>query len=166
MGDPRLIVIVLNNRDLNRVTWEMRVMEGDPKYEASQDLPDFPYAEYAELIGLKGIKVDQPETRGCLGFGFSADRPVVLEACTDPDVPPIPPHIKREQARAYASAIMRGDSDSADIIRATVSKFLPDRQRVRGSLHTPGFARIIDPFGTKAVIDANCARLLPREPAA
>ena len=53
-SDPRLIVLVLNNRDLNQVTWEQRVMDGDPKFEASQDLPDFPYARYAELLGLQG----------------------------------------------------------------------------------------------------------------
>ena len=122
-SDPRLIVLVLNNRDLNLVTWEQRATEGDPKFDEAQDLPDFPYASYAKLIGLHGIRVDQPDDLAAAwDFAFTADRPVVLEAYTDPDVPPLPPHITLEQARAYASAIMRGDSDSADIIRATVKQ--------------------------------------------
>ncbi|MBE0465476.1 thiamine pyrophosphate-requiring protein [Halomonas colorata] len=123
-ADPRLIVMVLNNRDLNQVTWEMRVMEGDPKYEASQDLPDFPYAEYAELIGLKGIKVSDPETLGnAWDLALSADRPVVLEVITDPDVPPIPPHIKPEQAKAYMSALLHGDPDAVGMIKASFRQF-------------------------------------------
>lgn len=121
--DPRLILLVLNNRDLNLVTWEQRATEGDPKFDEAQNLPDFPYASYAKLIGLHGIRVDQPDDLApAWEFAFSADRPVVVEACTDPNVPPLPPHITLEQARAYASAIMRGDSGSADIIRATVKQ--------------------------------------------
>ncbi len=122
-SDPRLIVLVLNNRDLNLVTWEQRATEGDPKFDEAQNLPDFPYASYAKLIGLHGIRVDQPDDLATAwDFAFSADRPVVVDAYTDPNVPPLPPHITLEQARAYASAIMRGDSGSADIIRATVKQ--------------------------------------------
>jgi pyruvate dehydrogenase (quinone) len=122
-SDPRLVVMVLNNRDLNMVTWEQRATEGDPKFDEAQDVPDFPYASYAKLIGLHGIRVDRPEDIGSAwDYALSADRPVVLEACTDPDVPPLPPHVTWEQARAYASAIMRGDSDSTGIIRATVKQ--------------------------------------------
>ena len=58
--DPRIIFLVLNNRDLNQVSWEMRIESGDPKFDASQDLPDFPYARYAELLGLYGHSVDRP----------------------------------------------------------------------------------------------------------
>jgi pyruvate dehydrogenase (quinone) len=122
-SDPRLIVLVLNNCDLNLVTWEQRATEGDPKFDEAQDLPDFPYASYAKLIGLHGIRIDRPDDLAAAwDFAFAADRPVVVEAVTDPNVPPLPPHITLEQARAYASAIMRGDSDSADIIRATVKQ--------------------------------------------
>ena len=122
-SDPRLIVLVLNNRDLNLVTWEQRATEGDPKFDEAQDLPDFPYASYAKLIGLHGIRVDRPDDLAAAwDFAFTADRPVVVEALTDPNVPPLPPHITREQARAYASAIMQGDSNSAEIIRATVKQ--------------------------------------------
>jgi pyruvate dehydrogenase (quinone) len=122
--DPRLIIMVLNNQDLNQVTWEMRVMEGDPKYEASQNIPDFPYAEYADLIGLKGIKVTEPEAlAGAWDRALSADRPVVMEVVTDPNVPPIPPHIKREQAQAYMSALMSGDPDALGIVKASFKQF-------------------------------------------
>jgi L-alanine-DL-glutamate epimerase-like enolase superfamily enzyme len=91
-SDPRLIVLVLHNNDLNQVTWEQRAMEGDPRYEASQQLPDFPYARYAELIGLTGIRVDDPDRlREAWEQAFAATRPVVSEAITDPEVPPLPP---------------------------------------------------------------------------
>ncbi|MGZ5018246.1 MAG: thiamine pyrophosphate-requiring protein [Methylobacter sp.] len=122
-SDPRLVVMVLNNRDLNQVTWEQRAMEGDPKFEASQDLPDFPYARYAELIGLLGIRVDQPEQLAdAWDRALNADRPVVLEAYVDPDVPPLPPHITFKQAKAYASAILQGDPDTSDIIKASIKQ--------------------------------------------
>lgn len=122
-SNPHLIVMVLNNRDLNQVTWEQRAMEGDPKFAASQDVPDFPYAAYAELIGLHGLRVDRPEDLGnAWDYALTADRPVVLEAYTDPDVPPLPPHITFKQARAYTSAILHGDSDSAGIIKQSVKQ--------------------------------------------
>ena len=92
--DPRFIVLVLNNGDLNQVTWEQRVLVGDPKLEASQVVPDFPYARYAELLGFKGIRVDAPEQVGAAWDEALAARvPVVVEAVTDPEVPPLPPHI-------------------------------------------------------------------------
>jgi pyruvate dehydrogenase (quinone) len=118
--DPRLVIMVLNNRDLNQVTWEQRAMQGDPKFDASQDLPDFPYARFAELIGLRGFRIDRPEqlTDGW-DSALSADRPTLLEVYTDPNIPPLPPHITFDQARAYTSAILQGDSDSAAIIKAS-----------------------------------------------
>jgi pyruvate dehydrogenase (quinone) len=116
-SDPRLIVLVLHNNDLNQVTWEQRALEGDPRYDASQDLPDFPYARYADLIGLKGIRVDDPDDVGPAWDGaLAADRPVVLEAITDPAVPPLPPHITFEQAAHFARAIRKGDSDRRRVI--------------------------------------------------
>ncbi len=120
-SDPRLIILVLNNGDLNQVTWEMRVMEGDPKYQASQEVPPFAYAQFAEMLGLKGIRVDDPEQVGpAWDEALSADRPVVLEAITDPDVPPLPPHITLDQAKKYTSALLEGDPDEGGIIRQTV----------------------------------------------
>lgn len=119
--DPRLVILVLHNNDLNQVTWEMRVMEGDPKFEASQYVPDFPYAQYAEMLGLKGIRVDSPDAvRPAWQAAFAADRPVVIDAITDPNVPPLPPHISFEQAKAYAATLLKGDPDEASIIKQTI----------------------------------------------
>ncbi|MFL5322298.1 MAG: thiamine pyrophosphate-requiring protein [Myxococcaceae bacterium] len=116
--DPRLIVMVLNNRDLNQVTWEMRAMEGNPKFECSQDIPDFGYARYAESIGLRGIRVDNPDKiADAWEQAISSDRPVVLEAVTDPDVPPLPPHITLEQAKMFLSSVIKGDVDAGGFIR-------------------------------------------------
>ena len=120
-SDPRLIVLVLNNGDLNQVTWEQRVLQGDPKFEAAQTLPDFPYARYAELVGLRGIRVDTPdEIAGAWDAALSADRPVVLEAITDPEVPPLPPHITLEQAKAITSALLKRDPGSLGIVRQSL----------------------------------------------
>ncbi|BDG10529.1 thiamine pyrophosphate-requiring protein [Anaeromyxobacter paludicola] len=116
--DPRLVVLVLNNRDLNQVTWEQRVMEGDPKFQASQDLPDFPYARYAESIGLAGLRMETADDVGRVwDQALAADRPCVVEAITDPEVPPLPPHITFEQMKGFMGAIARGDPDRAAFIR-------------------------------------------------
>jgi pyruvate dehydrogenase (quinone) len=122
-SDPRLVVMVLNNRDLNQVTWEQRVMEGDPKYAASQELPDYPYARFAEGAGLQGIRVDRPEQVGAAwDAALAADRPTVLDIYTDPDVPPLPPHISFKQARAYAESLLKGDADAAGTIRSALKE--------------------------------------------
>jgi pyruvate dehydrogenase (quinone) len=116
--DPRFVVLVLNNRDLNMVTWEQRAFQGDPKFAASQDLPDFPYARYAESIGLEGILVDDPDDVGdAWDRALSAKRPVVLEAIVDPDVPPLPPHTDFRQASAYVAAMLKGDPDVGGVLR-------------------------------------------------
>jgi pyruvate dehydrogenase (quinone) len=116
--DPRLVVLVLNNRDLNQVTWEMRAMTGDPKFSASQDIPDFPYARYADSIGLLGIRVERPDELGrAWERALSADKPVVVEARVDPEIPPLPPHITLKEARAFASAVAKGDPGRASFIR-------------------------------------------------
>ncbi len=105
-SNQQLVVLVLHNDDLNQVTWEQRVMSGDPKLEVSQTLPDFPYARYAELIGLKGIRVDSPDAVGpAWDEALSAGGPVLIEAITDPEVPPLPPHIRFEQAKQLAHAL-------------------------------------------------------------
>ena len=120
-GDPRLVVLVLNNRDLNQVTWEQRAMEGDPKYEASQSIPDFPYARYAEMIGLHGVRVDEPERVGeAWDEVLAVDRPAVLEAVVDPEVPPLPPHITFEQAKHFAEAVLHGDEGRRSMIRQSL----------------------------------------------
>jgi pyruvate dehydrogenase (quinone) len=131
-SDPRLVVLVLHNDDLNQVTWEQRAMEGDPRYDASQDIPDFPYARYAELIGLKGIRVDDPDEIGAAwDEALAADRPCVVEAITDPSVPPLPPHITFEEAKHFAQSVLRGDSDRRSMItqslKQMVGEFVPGR---------------------------------------
>ncbi len=131
-SDPRLIVLVLNNRDLNQVTWEQRAMTGDPKFDAAQQLPDFPYAAYADLIGLRGIRVETPDELGpAWDAALSADRPVVIEAVTDPEIAALPPHITLEQAKSLTSALLKRDSASLNIIRRSfrekVQEFLPQR---------------------------------------
>ena len=126
-SDQRLVFLVLNNRDLNQVTWEQRAMVGDPKFDASQDLPDFPYARYAELIGLHGIRVESPDEIGAAwDEALAADRPVVLEAVTDPDVPPLPPHVTLEQAKALSSALRGGDPDARGVVVQSVRQKLAD----------------------------------------
>ncbi|MHB8657995.1 MAG: thiamine pyrophosphate-requiring protein [Solirubrobacteraceae bacterium] len=131
-SDQRLIILVLNNRDLNQVTWEQRAMSGDAPFQGSQSLPDFPYAAYAELVGLHGIRVDTPEMVGSAwDEALSADRPTLIEAVTDPDVPPLPPHITIEQAKAFSSALLAGDPAAGKLIRQSfkqkVEEFLPGR---------------------------------------
>ncbi len=130
--DQRLVILVLNNRDLNQVTWEQRAMSGNPKFEGSQDLPDFPYAGYAEMLGLKGIRVDRPDqVEPAWREALAADRPVVYEAITDPEVPSLPPHITLDQAKALSSALVGGDPNAQEIIRQSfkqkVEEFLPGR---------------------------------------
>jgi len=119
------ICCVLNNEDLNQVTWEQRVMEGDPKFVATQRIPDVPYHRFAELIGLKGIFVDDPKRMGpAWEEALSADRPVVLEVKTDPEVPPLPPHISLEQAKNFMSTMFRGDPDEAGMLMGTAKQVL------------------------------------------
>lgn len=106
-SDPRLIILVLNNEDLNQVTWEQRAMEGDPRFEASQGIPYMPFADYADLIGLKGIKVTTAsEIEGAWEQAFAADRPVIIDARTTPDEPPIPPHVTVKEAEALMKSVL------------------------------------------------------------
>jgi pyruvate dehydrogenase (quinone) len=117
-SDPRLVVLVLNNRDLAEVTWEQRAVEGNPRFDASQNLPDFGYAEFAESIGLRGIRVENADRVGpAWDEALAADRPVILEAVTDPNVPPIPPHVTFEHMKALTSAILKREPDARAIVR-------------------------------------------------
>jgi pyruvate dehydrogenase (quinone) len=119
--DPRLIVLVLNNRDLNMVTWEQRVMAGDIKFEASQNLPEFNYAQYAENLGFRGIRVDHPDALAdAWAQAFAADRPAVLDVLVDGDVPVLPPHITLEQAKKFTTSLLKGDPNEAGVIKQTI----------------------------------------------
>ncbi|UNO38848.1 thiamine pyrophosphate-requiring protein [Streptomyces sp. MST-110588] len=133
-SDPRLIIGVLNNQDLNQVTWEMRAMSGAPQFEPSQHIPDVPYADFARSIGLGGARIDKPQdVESAWRQALAADRPFVLDFRTDPDVPPIPPHATLDQIEAAASAIVHGDSASAGVlkqgVKAKIQEFLPGTKR-------------------------------------
>jgi pyruvate dehydrogenase (quinone) len=120
-SDPRLIVLVLNNRDLNQVTWEQRVLAGDPKLDASQVIPDFHFARYAALLDLGGVRIDAPDQIGdAWDAALASDRPFVIEAITDPEVPPLPPHITLDQAKQLSSAIAAGDPARGHFMRQAV----------------------------------------------
>ena len=119
-SDPRLIVMVLANHDLNQVTWEQRVMNGDPKFQPSQDVPDFHFARYAEMLGLTSLRVDQPDQIGpAWDEALAANRPVVIEVVTDPEVPPLPPHITFKQAMDFSKSLLH-DSAREGMIRGAV----------------------------------------------
>jgi len=119
-SDPRFVVLVLNNRDLNFVTWEQRGMQGQPKYEPSQRLPDFSYAEYARLLGLAGERVEDPEAIGAAWErALGSDRPFVLEVVVDPNIPPLPPQMVEQQREKYEQAIEKGEPEAQDVRRGT-----------------------------------------------
>jgi len=131
-SDPRLVVLVLNNEDLNQVTWEQRVMEGDPKFAASQDIPYMPFHEYARLIGLGSVKVDRSaQIEDAMARAFAADRPFVIDAMTDPEEPPLPPHITFKQAEDYTKSFLADPSGGlpgvVNAMREKVDEFLPSR---------------------------------------
>jgi pyruvate dehydrogenase (quinone) len=116
--DPRLVVAVLHNNDLNQVTWEMRAMEGAPKFTESQRLPDISYADFARSLGLHAITVDEPGQVGpAWDQALAAGRPAVLDVRTDPDIPPIPPHATFEQAKDAAMALLKGDPDRWGVLK-------------------------------------------------
>jgi pyruvate dehydrogenase (quinone) len=124
-ASPRWICCVWNNEDLNQVTWEQRIMEGFPRFEATQDIPNVPYHRFAELIGLKGIYVDDPERVGAAwDEALAADRPVLLEVKTDPEVPPLPPHITFDQAKKFMSTLHQGDPDQGGMIKGAINQVL------------------------------------------
>jgi pyruvate dehydrogenase (quinone) len=119
--DQRLVICVFNNQDLNQVTWEQRVLSGDPKYPGTQWLPDFPYARYAELAGFKGIYCESGDEVGdAWAEALAADRPVLLEVKVDPEVPPLPPHIRVEQAKKMAEAMVKGDPERMGVMEKSL----------------------------------------------
>ena len=123
-SDPRLIIMILANHDLNQVTWEQRVMAGDPKFKPSQDVSDFQFARYAEMLGLTGIRVDQPEEIGpAWDAALTATRPVVIEAVTDPEVPTLPPHITFEEAMNFSGSLLH-DSGRKGMVRGAVKDMI------------------------------------------
>jgi pyruvate dehydrogenase (quinone) len=133
-SDPRLVIAVLHNDDLNQVTWEMRAMAGAPKFVESQSLPDVDYASFAAGLGLQAISVDKPDDIALAwDRALAADRPTLLDVRCDPNVPPVPPHATFEQITDAAKAMLAGDEDRWGVIKQGVKtklqEFLPHRQR-------------------------------------
>jgi pyruvate dehydrogenase (quinone) len=125
-ADPRLVVLVLNNGDLNMVTWEMRAMEGDPRYVASQELPSMNYAAFAELLGFRGIRVERPAEIGpAWDAALTSDRPVVIDAVVDPDVPPLPPHVTLKQSKAFLMSMLERDPERGGVLRQAIANMFP-----------------------------------------
>lgn len=125
-SDPRLVVLVVHNNDLNFVTWELRALGGGPKLPETQDLPDFDYAAYADSIGLRGIRVERPDDVGpAWDTALASDRPVVIDARTDPEIPPLPPHISAEHARNFVLAVLRRDPHAGEMIRKSWRQMFP-----------------------------------------
>jgi pyruvate dehydrogenase (quinone) len=127
-ADPRLVVCVLNNEDLSEVTWEQRATEGNPRFAATQDLPNVPYAKFASMLGLKGIYVDDPDDLDAAWRdALAADRPVVLEVKTDANVPPLPPHITSKQVKAFVAAFMKGDRPLAGVMAKSLKEAIQEK---------------------------------------
>jgi pyruvate dehydrogenase (quinone) len=122
------VVLVMNNRDLNYVSWEMRAQAGEKRFAGSQDVPDFPYARFAEMCGLVGVRVEKPEEIGrAWDIALGADRPVVVDCLVDPEVPPLPPHITPKQAKDFLSAILDGDARAARFVKQTWKQVFPSK---------------------------------------
>jgi pyruvate dehydrogenase (quinone) len=131
--DPRLVVAILHNNDLNQVTWEMRAMAAAPKFVESQVLPDVDYASFAAGLGLNALAVKDPEELAdAWRDALSADRPSVLDVYTDPDMPPIPPHATWEQFKSATTAVLAGDEDRVGFVKtglkAKAQEFLPHKK--------------------------------------
>jgi pyruvate dehydrogenase (quinone) len=135
--DPRFIVLILHNGDLTQVSWEMREV-GDPRYDTSQLVEDMDYAAYGELLGFTGIRVERPEdVAGAWDAAFTADRPVVLDVHTDPNVPPLPAHISVDEAKGIVETLVRGDPAEREIIegsaRAVAAQLFANAGRPHGA---------------------------------
>jgi pyruvate dehydrogenase (quinone) len=110
-------IAVLNNRDLNMVTWDLRALGGSPKVAETQDIPDLDYATYAEMLGLRGLRLDRPEEIGPVwDEALAADRPVVIDVRADPNVIALPPHATLEQTKNFFLAMARGDSERDKVL--------------------------------------------------
>jgi pyruvate dehydrogenase (quinone) len=126
--ERRMVIVVLHNSDLNMVTWEQRGLGGDPRFDDSQLLPPFPFAEYARMLGLGGIRIDRPESITlALEEAFDADRPVLLEVVADANVPPLPPHVSAKQLKSYAKALLHGDPEARAVVLATAKEWWAGR---------------------------------------
>ena len=134
-------------------------MSGFPKFEGSQVLPEFPYAEYAESLDLAGIRLDNPRDIGRVWDEALAERrPVVIDAVTDPEVPTLPPHLSLDQAMGYLKTLFKGDPNAKGMItqayrqmldgwmpKHRLSKHLSHEQDLDIQQKKPGSAKKEDP---------------------
>ncbi|MDF7811607.1 thiamine pyrophosphate-requiring protein [Hymenobacter sp. YC55] len=124
-SNPQLIILVLNNRDLNFVTWEQRLMQGNARYAESQDVPEFNYARYAEMLGLAGIRIEAPDqVDAALDYAFQADRPVIVDALVDPNILVFNAKVAVQYAPKLAMAIAKGDTAAASNLGGTIKAAL------------------------------------------
>ncbi|MBO0866132.1 MAG: thiamine pyrophosphate-requiring protein, partial [Mycobacterium sp.] len=135
-SDPRLIVAVLHNNDLNQVTWEMRAMAGAPKFPESQTIPSVDFAGFAASLGLASATLTDPDQiASTWDQALRADRPTVLDVHCDPNIPPVPPHATFDQMKAAATSVLKGDEDAFGImkvgIKVKAQEFLPHRDKSR-----------------------------------
>lgn len=123
-ADPRFVVAVLNNRDLNMVSWELRALGGSPRLPQTQDVPDFDYAGFAEKLGLVGRRIERPDdVAPTLDTALAADRPVVIDVHADPNVVALPPHATWEQTTNFFSALVKGDPDRDAVLKQLLRQF-------------------------------------------
>ena len=131
--DPRVVVGVLNNGDLNQVTWEMRALNGAPQFVPSQRLPGFDYAEFARNAGFRGIRVADPgSVADAWAEALRSDRPCLVEFVTDPTVPPIPPQADWSQVESMAEAMLKGDPEAWSVVKEGVKAKAQDHLPGRG----------------------------------
>lgn len=117
-ADPRFIVALLNNGDLNMVSWELRGPGGAPKLPETQDVPAFDYAGYARLLGLDGLTIDGPEdVVPTIDRALQSRRPVVIDVRADPNVIALPPHTTMEQTKNFFAAMAKGDPDRYEVLK-------------------------------------------------
>ncbi|EUA56125.1 thiamine pyrophosphate enzyme, C-terminal TPP binding domain protein [Mycobacterium intracellulare 1956] len=143
--DPRLIIAILHNNDLNQVTWEMRAMAGAPKFAESQNLPDVDFAAFAASLGLNAMAIKDPdELSDAWRNALSADRPTVLDVFTDPDMPPIPPHATWEQFKSATTAVLSGDEDRVGFVKVglktKMQEFMPHKKKLTRPGRPSGYA--------------------------
>ncbi|HJQ48359.1 MAG TPA: thiamine pyrophosphate-dependent enzyme, partial [Amycolatopsis sp.] len=132
-SDPRCVICVFHNNDLNQVTWELRAMGGAPKFEESQSLPDVDYAGFARSLGLTAITVDDPRQLGpAWDAALGASGAALLDVRCDPEVPPIPPHATFEQMKSATEAVLKGDPDAFHLVvqgvKTKLQEFLPGKK--------------------------------------
>ena len=138
-ADPSIVFVVANNRDLNQVTWEMRIESGAPDYPASQHLPDVSMAAFARLLGFEGIRVERAEDlTQAFATAFAARGPIVIEVMTDPNISMLPAHVTREQAMSFGRAMTKHDPEAAaavvQSVKGVIAGLLPHQIHERRNI--------------------------------